>query len=210
MSNFTTQLFKAYKTLNDLMKRQDYVVSNTLSIHELECMYENNELNAVYEKKDGASKIMTYFYLSSNSLREANLEEILETAYVEDHAIESTDILLIILKDDLNETMQETLRKKQKIEWNANKRLIIFLSVKRLQFNILDHVVVPSHQILEAAEEEEVMKRYNILDHSQFPEISRFDPVAQCIFMKPGQVCRIERMSKTAIKSFYYRCCLNI
>ena len=37
-------------------------------------------------------------------------------------------------------------------------------------------------------EEEEMKKHYNITENSELPEISRFDPIAQAIGMKPGQV----------------------
>ena len=51
------------------------------------------------------------------------------------------------------------------------------------------------------------MKRYNITDKVQFPNISRFDPVARAIGLRPGQVCGITRPSKTSIESNYYRIC---
>jgi DNA-directed RNA polymerase subunit H (RpoH/RPB5) len=54
----------------------------------------------------------------------------------------------------------------------------------------------------------EIMKKYNILSITQFPDISRFDPVAQVIGLRPGQVCEITRASKTAIESSYYRACI--
>ena len=53
-----------------------------------------------------------------------------------------------------------------------------------------------------------IMKKYNISDITQFPDISRFDPVAQVIGLRPGQVCEITRDSKTAIESNYYRYCI--
>ena len=53
----------------------------------------------------------------------------------------------------------------------------------------------------------EVKKRFNI-EESMFPEISRFDPVSMAIGIRPGDVCRIDRSSKTAIKSIYYRICV--
>ena len=52
------------------------------------------------------------------------------------------------------------------------------------------------------------MKKYNITDKIQFPDISRFDPVARAIGLRPGQLCKITRYSKTAIETFYYRICI--
>jgi DNA-directed RNA polymerase subunit H (RpoH/RPB5) len=52
------------------------------------------------------------------------------------------------------------------------------------------------------------MIKYNITDKIQFPDISRFDPVARVIGLRPGQVCNIIRASKTAIEANYYRICV--
>jgi DNA-directed RNA polymerase subunit H (RpoH/RPB5) len=53
-----------------------------------------------------------------------------------------------------------------------------------------------------------IMQKYNIADRSLFPDISRFDPVARVIGLRPGQVCNIIRPSKTAIEANYYRVCI--
>ena len=111
---------------------------------------------------------------------------------------------MIIIKDDMNETMTNLL----KHTWEQDGILIVIQSIKRLQFNILDHVLVPSHRVLTNDEVSVVKARYNIMDDSQFPDISRFDPVAQIIGIRPGQVCEIIRPSKTAIMSQYYRICV--
>ena len=52
------------------------------------------------------------------------------------------------------------------------------------------------------------MEKYNLMQRTQFPEISRFDPVARVIGLRPGQICKITRPSKTAIESNYYRVCV--
>ena len=50
-------------------------------------------------------------------------------------------------------------------------------------------------------------KQYNITNDNEFPEISRFDPVAQAIGLRPGKLCKIIRPSPTAINTEYYRMC---
>ena len=67
--------------------------------------------------------------------------------------------------------------------------------------------MVPSHRILSESEKEEVKKIYNIKEDSQFPEISRFDPVALAIGLRPNKVCEILRPSPTTIETKYYRLC---
>ena len=56
-------------------------------------------------------------------------------------------------------------------------------------------------------EKDEIMTEYNILEESQFMEISRHDPPAIIIGLRPGQVVEIIRSSPTALKTKVYRLC---
>ena len=85
---------------------------------------------------------------------------------------------------------------------------MIILNIKRLQFNILEHSLVPPHRLLKETEVTEVKKKHNLKSLSEFPDISRFDPVALAIGMRPGEICEIIRPSKTAITGVYYRVCV--
>jgi DNA-directed RNA polymerase subunit H (RpoH/RPB5) len=112
--------------------------------------------------------------------------------------------LFIIIKDEINETLTNEL----KHIWETDGIFIVIENIKRLQFNILDHDLVPEHSIVNESEVIEIMKKYNITDKIQFPDISRFDPVSRAIGLRPGQLCHIVRPSKTAIKANYYRICV--
>ena len=81
------------------------------------------------------------------------------------------------------------------------------ININRLQFNILKHNLVPKHRVLSDEEKNNVKTLYNIVNDSEFPSISRFDPVSQVLGIKPGQVFEIERASKTAISCKFYRIC---
>ena len=105
---------------------------------------------------------------------------------------------------EVNETLVNTL----KHIWESEKIFIILLPLKRLQFNILEHILVPPHRVLDESEKISIKNRYNIMDDNEFPELLRFDPVAQAIGIRPGQVCEISRPSKTAISAPYYRICI--
>ena len=72
----------------------------------------------------------------------------------------------------------------------------------------MEHSLVPPHRVLSKEETTRVMKKYNIDELSQFPEISRFDPVASVIGIKPNEICEINRPSKTSINANYYRICV--
>ena len=85
---------------------------------------------------------------------------------------------------------------------------VIIHNIKRLQFNILDHSLVPFMRVLTDEEETKFMLEKQISSKSQLPEISRFDPQALVTGIRPGNICLIERSSVTAMTSNYYRVCV--
>ena len=70
--------------------------------------------------------------------------------------------------------------------------------------NILEHRLVPKHEILSEKEKEELLKKYRI-ELKHLPRILSTDPVVKAIGAKPGDVLRIIRKSPTAGKTVYYR-----
>ena len=76
-------------------------------------------------------------------------------------------------------------------------------------FNILKNNLVPHHEILNDERKKQVALEYNIVKESQWPEISRFDPPAMAIGLRPGQVTEITRKSPTSLDTKYYRLCVD-
>jgi DNA-directed RNA polymerase subunit H (RpoH/RPB5) len=91
--------------------------------------------------------------------------------------------------------------------WEKEHKYINVFNIKRLQYNILKHELVPPHVVLTKEEAKEVKTKFNITDDSQIPDISRFGPVAQAICIRPGELCKITRSSRSAITSEFYRIC---
>ena len=209
-SSLTASIYKSRSVLLELMKSQGYNTNDYsgFSVNEVNTMKSNNQLDMILEKtntenKDDKSKIYIRYYLAK-SLRPANLQEMMDDLFNVEEVLTKNDTLMIIVKDEINETLVNTL----KHIWEQDKIFIIIQNLKRLQFNILNHILVPPHRILTDMEVLEVKARYNIMHDGQFPDVSRFDPVAQAIGIRPGQVCEIIRQSKTAISSPYYRICV--
>jgi DNA-directed RNA polymerase subunit H len=210
MSNLINSVFTSFRTLNALLANQGYDVSETelYDLNVVQEKFEDDKLNIIFSNSMNGK--LQIFYNLSSVLREANLEDIIEEVYINNDTFVNDDILFIIIKDEMSDNSQDSINQRLKNEWERNRRLIIIMSLKRLQFNLLSHEIVPKHEIMRKEEVEEMLEKYNLKDDDNLPEISRFDPVAMCIFMKPTQVCRIFRASKTAIESIYYRKCLNI
>ena len=202
-----SQIYESRKNVLDLMNRQGYDTTgySNFSVSEINAMKQNNQLDMLLESKPDSGKTQKIFisYYLSKTLRPSNIQDMIDDLFI-DETLKKTDTLYIIIKDHVNETMLNEL----KHIWERDKIFIVIESIKNLQFNILNHVLVPEHILMTDAEVAEVMRKYNITDFSQFPDISRFDPVARAICLRPGQVCRIIRSSKTAITSDYHRICI--
>lgn len=71
-------------------------------------------------------------------------------------------------------------------------------------YDILQHELVPRHDILSKTEKEELMNTFRVAAE-QLPGILDSDPVVKKIKAKPGDVIKITRKSETAGESVYYR-----
>jgi DNA-directed RNA polymerase subunit H len=72
------------------------------------------------------------------------------------------------------------------------------------ELNVLDHIYVPKHEIVNSAEAERIVANFNAKPE-QFPYILISDPVVKLIKAKPGDLIKITRKSETAGETVYYR-----
>jgi len=198
------EIYKSRKNLVSLLKRQDYDVSNysEFSIHEVNTMFHAKQLDMLFTKQDGSKKAYVKYHLSK-SLRPVNIYEYIDDLFNLEEVLKKTDDLIIIMKDEPNETTEKTLSN----IWEQDGVFVTIYNIKRLQYNVLEHSLVPPHYALTEEEGNAIKTKYNILTNDQIPDISRFSPVAQAIGLRPGQMCHIVRPSKTAISADFYRVC---
>ena len=207
-----SEIFTSRQIILELMGKQGYNVNDyaNFSINEVNSMKQNNQLDMLLETKDEVvtnenpkKKIYIRYYLTGRPAAK-NIREMIDDLFILTETLKKDDTLFIVIKDEPNETLINEI----KHIWEAEGVFIVIESIKRLQFNILNHVLVPPHRIMMESEVKEIIKKYNISDRTLFPDISRFDPVARAIGLRPGNVCHITRPSKTAIETNYYRICV--
>ena len=118
-----------------------------------------------------------------------------------------TDSVIIVGSENFNDKMKAFVASL----FETQGIYISIFSIHSLQYNILEHKLQPEvERILTAEELESLKKEYNFLDaKTQLPEISRFDPLAMSIFLRPGEVVKFMRKSRTAITTPYYRYCIS-
>jgi len=205
-SNRILKIYKSRNTILQLLEKQNYDVSDyeDFSINEIDAMYSNNQLDMLLKAEESDKKIYIKYYLNSKNIRKENLETLVEDLFQIESILTKTDTLIIIINEEPNDTILERI----KYLYDHDGIFIVLHNIERLQFNILEHHLVPYIRILNDTEVDDLKKKYNLKDTMQLPEISRFDPQALAICLRPGEVCSLERKSNTAMLSRYYRVCV--
>ena len=212
MSEINSNILNIFTSRNNLVKQLKKAGFNTdayenFTIGEISSMERHNSLD-FNVSNDSNSHIIIKYYLDkpikANVIQSVITE--LWNSKNDLNFIPDTYTIVIIIKDDPNSGLQELVKQ---IFAEENIYIVLY-NIKRLLFNILDHSFVPSHTVLNNEDDVEFRKTYNVTNDMELPTISRFDPVALAIFIKPNEICKITRSSVNAITSYYYRLCINL
>lgn len=205
-SQHTISLYKSRQTIIHLLSRLGYNVEDyeNFSMNEIDAMNRNEQLDMLIYHKDQPQPKKVYIkYIQS--IRQQMLEAIVDDLFRNDDAIlDKTKDMLIIIADEPN----DCLKAKMEYLYEHEGVFVVIHNIKRLQFNILEHELVPKIRIMEEDETKDFIAKYSLTSLKQLPEISRFDPLALAICMRPNQICEIERNSVTALHTKYYRVCV--
>tara|TARA_X000000950_G_scaffold7378_1_gene8053 strand:+ start:4988 stop:5641 length:654 start_codon:yes stop_codon:yes gene_type:complete len=202
-SNFIDDVYQSRKNIIKYLELEGYDCSdfNNFTLNDIHTMINTKQLDILCEKDN---KILVKYHLE-NTLRANVLYEYIEEFYNVDNVLNKNDNFVIVLYDKPNDTLIQLL----KSIWEQDGIFISIFSIKNTLFNILDHVMVPKHRKLNQEEKKNIMLKFNITSEEEIPEISRFDPVAIILFLRPGELCEITRYNKTSIKNIFYRICIS-
>jgi DNA-directed RNA polymerase subunit H len=213
-AGIVSSIYTARTVLLSQLKDQGYNVESyaNFGINEINILYQQSSLDMILEKNETQNeesdekRVMRAYvrYFTGKLFRPGNIRELVDDLLMND-TITKQDTIIFINSEDSNETIKEFVKQ----IWEEEGIFIILLNTKRLQFNLLEHVLVPPHRIINDLETKDMMTKYKLKTPSLLPEISRFDPVTVSIGMRPGDICKIQRPSKTSINSVYYRLCVN-
>jgi DNA-directed RNA polymerase subunit H len=212
-SQLISKIFTSRKIILDLAKERGYNTDeyDDFTINEILILYNNQQLDMLLEKPDGFEKIkkIYYKYHLGPKLRAPHVCDYIEDLYQIDvdedgeNLLSKEDDLIIVCKDEPNDALKNSLN----MEYDQNGYFANIYNLHNYLYNILENNLVPKHEVINENRKEEIAKEYNIINESQWPEISRYDPVALAIGLRPGEVCEITRNSPTALETKYYRRC---
>ena len=199
------KLYKSRKIILDIMGSRGFNTDDHMDFtsNNIQNMYVNKQMDMLLTNSETKEKIFIKYSLAKK-LGAKILYEIVDDLYDMDEILTEKDSLLIITKDRVNDTHKKLLTE----FYDKDKKYINIFNLNDYLFNILENDLVPEHRILNEDEKDVVMKEYNMKTDYEFPEISRFDPPALAIGIKPKQVCEITRKTPTAITSKYWRICV--
>jgi len=213
MSSISSRIISIHKSRQTILSqllRQGYDVEDYInfSMNEIDSMLSNSQLDMLLTNPKSDSKIYIKYYFTikqnSKQIKKEVLDNIIEDLFVIEEVLTKKDTLIVIIDDEPNDSILSRI----KYLYDHDSIFVIIHNIHRLQFNILEHTLVPNMKILNDNEEEEFMKKYQINDKSQLSEISRFDPQALVVGLRPGNICHIQRPSITALTSDFYRVCV--
>jgi len=214
MASNSTRINKIYKSRGVLLEQlrdRDYDTSDYehFSINEIDAMMANSQLDMLVTHKENGLKIYIKYYFtlkqSTRQIKPQTLDDIIEDLYTIEDVLTPKDTLIVVIDDEPN----DTILAKIKYLYEREKIFVVIHNIKRIQTNILKHEMVPHMKVLTGDEVGDFKTRYQIKDENlQLPEISRFDPQALVVGMRPGEVCKIDRSSVTALQTEYYRVCV--
>ena len=209
MSLSSNRVLSIYKSRNTLIKQLDKLGYNVehysqFSINEIDAMYANDQLDMLVSREKDGSKVYIKYAIQLKQLRKENIDQFVEDLFDIEQVLEKKDVLVLVTNDDPNDTILQKLR----YLYDHSGVLVVVRSLQRLQFNILEHDLVPPATILNKEEVEVLKKKYHVEDVAKFPEISRFDPQALALCLRPGDVIELQRKSNTALYYKYYRACV--
>ena len=205
--NLVLKISKSRKNILEILEQyQNYEVSDysNFSMHEIDTMYTNNQLDMLVKHKNSEKKTYVKYNITTKPIRTSYIDNIIEDLYTIENVLTKGDNLILILLEDPNDTILSHI----KHIYNRDGYFIVVHSIKRLQFNILQHELVPNMEILDETQKQDLKKKYNLKDYTQLPEINRFDPQALAMSMRPGDIGKIERNSVTSLNYDYYRYCV--
>ena len=171
----------------------------------------NHKLHVIYYnfQKQGNTKMMKTTII--NRIDELYKNDIFQST---DNIIliinESIKDTIKIINEELNLHLKEINNDKIKNDLGYTQRHfgnVFIFNIKTLQYNILNHQIVPKHTIIRDDKDIQKILEISNCNLDQLPVISKNDPVSKLKLGTNGDIFKIIRKSKTCGEDIYYRVC---
>jgi DNA-directed RNA polymerase subunit H (RpoH/RPB5) len=209
-NSYIKQLYTSRNTVISYLKNNEYDCSDyeNFCFEEINIMKDTDNLSFMVENSLGEKCYVKYeidVTFKHNVLKKNSIVALKQKIFDGDEPILTKKDTLFIVTTNYSEDSVHAMIKNS---WETEGIFIVLFNLAHLQINILKHTYVPKHVKLTDEEADEFYKKYNV-NETQIPEISRFDPVARALCLRPKQICKITRYDKISYKNDYYRICVS-
>lgn len=211
---------KIYNTVIEMLMDRGYNKDTLQEIYKMDIetfqeMMVSNKLNIDVEHGEEKRRAIVVFYGLQNVFKlkgevgkikkeEINLiisdiKNTMDTSYHYN--------IILVLKDKPHNMILNKIadiHSASNVDDYEKKMYVEYFLQDELKYNVSRHEQVPKHSKCNKEEVVQLLKKYNItLLH--LPKILHTDPQARYLGLRPGDVCKIERISDTTGIYIYYR-----
>jgi DNA-directed RNA polymerase subunit H (RpoH/RPB5) len=205
-------IYRSRQILLEQLEELGYNTSEYLGFSkvEIEAMFDNEQMDMILKHSVTERKVYVRYHVKSEQKSKASkqmksdgLAHIIEDLYVNSKTLTLEDTLLVLQEQEPNESILHYLVHL----FEHDKKFVVVQNIHALLFNVMKHELNPRlMRVLNEDEEREIMQKYRV-SKEQLPEISREDPVAKAMLVRPGQIVYFERSSRNALVTPFYRLC---
>jgi len=152
-----------------------------------------------FENEDSIFEPEDSLFVIINEPVSASIEKSVETMYIKGQNE--------LYNYELNPAIIKEMKDSQFIMDKSYFRNVHIFHIDSLVINLLNHKLVPKHEIIRNKEIIESIFESTNSNSQLLPVILRTDPIAKLIRLCPEDICKITRMSDKCGSNTYYRIC---
>jgi hypothetical protein len=198
-------VYTAYSVLTDILKSRGFDVSEYegFSKTQVAGMLASNQMDLLL--RSPSKKVYVRYELERAPDLLKLADQFFEPFDDTPPILGQEDDLIIVSKDGANESKIDTMNDL----WENRKIYMAIFSLADLQFNKFKAAMVPPNMVILTEEEAKAFQtKFFVSDLHQLPTMSRYDPLASLLGVRPNQICRFERDSVAALTLDFYRVCI--
>ena len=196
-----SQYYRAYTTIIEMIEDREYIIPEEykqIDNNTFKYLYINSKLDLYIKDHSIEDKKIFVKFLVMNKVKPNFIRDMI--LKIKDEFFNNDkDKIILVLKNKPNNSIL-------KIPKELKYKCCQFFWIKKLQFNITKHELVPKHIKISDNEINNILKKYSPKNRSQLPIISKEDAIIQYYDISPNSVVKIIRPSKTMGDYKFYRC----